>query len=519
MHGRPVTQPDVGSLEGPPLVAGDLLHPPRRIIDASWNETQRRGNALAAQAVLFALVDFNDGRSRGPGSLLRRRPKIIVRSAYSHAVAHPRADYLGRAVRARAHDGGPLDEVKGSVLGAVQTESVGVAPVVASEIIGVLFVMVRFPVSVLIMEDGDLSPVENEDSILVDMNSDRLVEARCEPLPSYVLEIVRYSPNQPYVSGQGGHDGVSVGKKVHRAELHDRLVRVVVGHLQGIHHVVCSRLGFPKFAGDLQDFFPTLLDLALCLQVGQHGLFARRFLFLGYPDDQLSVLLETLDCKFSFGPTGARHALGFNHFYLELIIHHPAGQSEVLARILEVDPAVQGILRSPSFVLDPDRSDSVLEDDALAEPTQAEVFPRFRHFGLGDGEPWLFIHVRVAGSSPTVWFETDPSIPNRPVGKRLRIEACGEDVSVAQFDADSLEHVEALALDHVSEMLSLFAVVPASVVVIVLVVLPPVSMDGTIQSGIGWNHFRNLVRVGHVIIGLTGVELIKPRLIDFFLGQ
>ena len=123
MHGRPVTQPDVGSLEGPPLVARDLLHSAGRIVDASWNETQRRGNSLAAQAVLFTLVDLNDGRSRGPGSLLRRRPKIIVRSAYSHAVAHPRADYLGRAVRARTHDGGPLDEVKGSVLGAVQTES------------------------------------------------------------------------------------------------------------------------------------------------------------------------------------------------------------------------------------------------------------------------------------------------------------------------------------------------------------------------------------------------------------
>ena len=47
--------------------------------------------------------------------------------------------------------------------------------------------MVRFPVSVLIMEDGDLSPVENEDSILVDMNSDRLVEARCVPLPNSSL--------------------------------------------------------------------------------------------------------------------------------------------------------------------------------------------------------------------------------------------------------------------------------------------------------------------------------------------
>ena len=92
-------------------------------------------------------------------------------------------------------------------------------------------------------------------------------------------------------------------------------------------------------------------------------------------------------------------------------------------------------------------------------------------------------------------------------------------MSVTQFDADSLEHVEALALDHVREMLSLVAVVPAPVIMVVLVVLPPVSMDGPIQSGIGWNHFRNLVRVGHVIIGLTGVELVEPRLVDFFLGQ
>ena len=77
-----------------------------------------------------------------------------------------------------------------------------VAPVEAPEIIGVLFVMIHLSVAVFVMENGNLAAVQNEDSLIVNVDPNRLIEARCVSLPSYFIEVVGYSLDQPYVSGQ-----------------------------------------------------------------------------------------------------------------------------------------------------------------------------------------------------------------------------------------------------------------------------------------------------------------------------
>ena len=63
------------------------------------------------------------------------------------------------------------------------------AAVKAPKIVGVFFVMIDLFVSVCIMENGNLAAIKHEDSILVHMDSDWLVETGGKALPGNILEV------------------------------------------------------------------------------------------------------------------------------------------------------------------------------------------------------------------------------------------------------------------------------------------------------------------------------------------
>ena len=64
------------------------------------------------------------------------------------------------------------------------------APVKASKIVGVFFVVIDLFVSVCIMENGNLAAIKHEDSILVHMDTDGLIESGGIPLPGNTFEVI-----------------------------------------------------------------------------------------------------------------------------------------------------------------------------------------------------------------------------------------------------------------------------------------------------------------------------------------
>ena len=88
-----------------------------------------------------------------------------------------------------------------------------------------------------------------------------------------------------------------------------------------------------------------------------------------------------------------------------------------------------------------------------------------------------------------------------------------------KFNTGSLFHIKIfLPFDHMRKVLPGIAVIPAAIIVPVLVMLPPVSVQAGIQTRIGGYNLGDFIRVRHVIISLSLVEIIHPCLVYRFLG-
>ena len=121
------------------------------------------------------------------------------------------------------------------------------APVEAAKIIGVLFIVIHFLIVVGIVKDGDLATVEHEDPLVIDMDADRLVESGGIALPGHSIETVTYSFDQPNIAGQGGDEGISIGKEGHAGQLHDGVVGVVIWDGQGVRCKLIRSWPFPVY--------------------------------------------------------------------------------------------------------------------------------------------------------------------------------------------------------------------------------------------------------------------------------
>ena len=75
----------------------------------------------------------------------------------------------------------------------MQPEGMGVTSVKAAKIVGILFIVINFLVAIGIVEDGNLTTVEHEDSFFIDMDPDWLIEPGCIALPGNLIKVVTYS--------------------------------------------------------------------------------------------------------------------------------------------------------------------------------------------------------------------------------------------------------------------------------------------------------------------------------------
>ena len=69
----------------------------------------------------------------------------------------------------------------------MKAKGVAVTPIVSTEIVGVVLVEVSFAITIFIVEAVDLASVEDEDAVLINMDSDWLVESGGEALPGDIL--------------------------------------------------------------------------------------------------------------------------------------------------------------------------------------------------------------------------------------------------------------------------------------------------------------------------------------------
>lgn len=88
----------------------------------------------------------------------------------------------------------------------------------------------------------------------------------------------------------------------------------------------------------------------------------------------------------------------------------------------------------------------------------------------------------------------------------------------SQFYTDSFFHIDSLGFNDMGKMLSGFPFIPPAVIMIVLIIFSPVPMKTGIQPGEGREDFRNLFRIGHIIIRLPLIKIINPGFIYFLVG-
>ena len=89
----------------------------------------------------------------------------------------------------------------------------------------------------------------------------------------------------------------------------------------------------------------------------------------------------------------------------------------------------------------------------------------------------------------------------------------------SQFYTDSFFHIDSLGFNDMGKMLSGFPFIPPAVIMIVLIIFSPVPMKTSIQPGEGREDFRNLFRIGHIIIRLPLIKIINPGFVHFFIGM
>ena len=93
-------------------------------------------------------------------------------------------------------------------------------------------------------------------------------------------------------------------------------------------------------------------------------------------------------------------------------------------------------------------------------------------------------------------------------------------MTVSQFYANSLFHIKVLgSFDHMGKVFSGFSIIPPAIIMSILVVFPPVAMESAIKSRKSWDYCRDLIGVGHVVIGLSLIKVVNPRFIYCFIGK
>jgi hypothetical protein len=70
-----------------------------------------------------------------------------------------------------------------------------------------------------------------------------------------------------------------------------------------------------------------------------------------------------------------------------------------------------------------------------------------------------------------------------------------------------------------SEMFSGISIIPPAIIMSILVMFSPVAMEPAIKSGKSWDDCRDLIGVGHVVIGLPLIEVVNPCFIYGFIGK
>ena len=87
-----------------------------------------------------------------------------------------------------------------------------------------------------------------------------------------------------------------------------------------------------------------------------------------------------------------------------------------------------------------------------------------------------------------------------------------------QFYTNSFFHIESLALYDMGKMFSGISFIPTAVIMIILIIFSPVTMQTGIQTRVGRQDVRGLIRVGHIVISLPLIEIINPGFIYFLVG-
>ena len=147
------------------------------------------------------------------------------------------------SVLGEAEDRIALHEVEGLIRGAHQTPAHGVAAVVTAEVVGIVFVEVGLIVAVEIVKSRDPSAIEDEDSVLIDVDSHWLVESRGVALPGHFHHLAAKPGDFPDFTAPDCDQGVAIGEERDASELHDGLVMVVEWHRNGVHDVGSLFLG------------------------------------------------------------------------------------------------------------------------------------------------------------------------------------------------------------------------------------------------------------------------------------
>ena len=90
----------------------------------------------------------------------------------------------------------------------------------------------------------------------------------------------------------------------------------------------------------------------------------------------------------------------------------------------------------------------------------------------------------------------------------------------AKAEGDAFEDDEVLTAEDLGLVLAHVDVIPATIIVVVLVVLAPVAVEPGVESGVGGHGGGNVLAfLGHEVVGLSLIKVIEAGLVYFELGE
>ncbi len=188
----------------------------------------------------------------------------------------------------------------------------------------------------------------------------------------------------------------------------------------------------------------------------------------------------------------------------------------------------------PGELKDSRPADLVAHDDVLTVAVEAEEQPLGFTIPPPRGEilkPQPPVGGGVARAAPAVRVEgKESSLPEGPPRERLRVEdraelvgfhvlrGPGKGSSGSEPQAQGLQNRDLRGPEDVGRHGAKIDLIPPTVLMVVLVVLTPVPVLATVESGISGERLRDF-GLRHVIIGLALVEVVEPCFIYRFSGQ